>query len=699
MTPGTPEPPVEVELKYRLATLATGERLLDGDVLGPFSAKGPAKTSESEDRYIDTRDGALARAGFAGRLRRERDVTIVTIKSVAIADGSLQRRTEIEGPADPTLPPIDWPPSPARSFILELCGDALLVERVTVRQVRRKRLFRDDETVVELSLDAVEVIARARVVDRFAELEVELVRGPEQPLLSLRTLLDADGSLVPSTVSKLDAALAAVGHKRPARQGADVQEDHLAAPTDLPNQPIVPLVPASPPALAPEDGAARHMGDAAIAAEASPPDGDAAIAAEAPPPDGDAAIAAEAQRAEKRAAKRARKRDRAAKAAAEGAAAEGAPAESARAESASAEGAAAEGTAPDGTAPDGAPAHGAPADGAPAEGAAAPDPAAGLVVGRTPGVTAEDVVAEAGRKVLRFHLARLIAREAGTRSGEDPEELHAMRVATRRMRAAWRVFGDGFRPQGTRRYRTRLRDVAAKLGAVRDIDVLVLALEAYRAPLPAAERAALQPLVDDWLAEREAARAVMVRELDSNGYRRFVEDYRAFVLTPGAGALVVSPTEPHHVRDTAGSRIWHAYEGVLAYGPVLRWADVPTLHQLRIAGKWLRYTLEFVAEAMGPDAKALIERVVAMQDHLGLMNDAEVAAMKARALLVARSGTLTAAQAAAIARYLNANEREVARLKRGAAAVWRGVSSVAFRRALGRAVATITASPSGTSAT
>ncbi len=633
--PVTPQPPVEVELKYRLATLETGERLLNGEALGPFRSDGPAKTSESEDRYIDTRDGALARAGFAGRLRRERGTTIVTIKSVAIADGSLQRRTEIEGPADRTLPPLDWPHSPARSFILELCGDAPLVELVTVRQVRRKRRFRDEATVVELSLDEVEVIARAQVVDRFAELEVELASGPEQPLLALRTLLDADESLIPSTASKLDAALASAGRKRPGRAGAGAQEDRPARPADLPNQPTSPATPdAGSAADRAADGATARAIEASRAAVADIPADDAGIAEPTVP----------------QAGKREKKRDRAPKGA------------------------------------------------APPDAATAPDPAAGLVVGRTPGVTADDVVAEAGRKVLRFHLARLIAREAGTRSGVDPEELHAMRVATRRMRAAWRVFGDGFRPQGTRRYRNRLRDVAAKLGAVRDIDVLVLALEAYRAPLPADERIALQPLVDDWLAEREAARAVMVRELDSDGYRRFVEDYRAFVLAPGAGALVVSPTEPHHVRDTAGSRIWRAYESVLAYGPVLRWADVPTLHQLRIAGKWLRYTIEFVAEALGPDAKPLIERVVAMQDHLGLMNDAEVAAMKARALLVARSGTLTDVQAAAIARYLTANEREVARLKRGAAAVWRGVSSAAFRRGLGRAVAAIAATPGGTSA-
>jgi CHAD domain-containing protein len=329
----------------------------------------------------------------------------------------------------------------------------------------------------------------------------------------------------------------------------------------------------------------------------------------------------------------------------------------------------------------------------PGSGKAAGGEPAGLVVGKTPGVTADDIVAEAGRKVLRFHLARLIAREAGTRSGEDPEDLHAMRVATRRMRAAWRVFGDGFRTDGTRKFRNRLRDVARRLGAVRDIDVLVMALDEYRAELPAAERKALEPLLDDWRDQREVARAVLMRELDSDGYRRFIDDYRAFVLTPGAGALAVSPTDPHHVRDTAASRIWQAYEHVLAYGPVLRWADVPTLHQLRIAGKWLRYTLEFVAEALGPEAKPLIERVVAMQDQLGLMNDAEVSAMKARALLVARSGTLTDAQTAAIARYLTSREREVARLKRGAAVPWRALASPTFRRGLGRAVAILTAVP------
>ena len=100
----------------------------------------------------------------------------------------------------------------------------------------------------------------------------------------------------------------------------------------------------------------------------------------------------------------------------------------------------------------------------------------------------------------------------------------------------------------------------------------------------------------------------------------------------------VDPTSPHRVRDTAGSRIWTAYEHVRAYESVLKWADVATLHQLRIEAKRLRYTLEFVREALGPEAPALISRVVALQDHLGAMNDADIASHMARAFLVEHAG-------------------------------------------------------------
>jgi len=151
----------------------------------------------------------------------------------------------------------------------------------------------------------------------------------------------------------------------------------------------------------------------------------------------------------------------------------------------------------------------------------------------------------------------------------------------------------------------------------------------------------------------------------------------------------VETTIPHRVRDTAASRIWAAYEHVRAYEAVLRWADVPTLHQLRIAAKRLRYTLEFVREPLGEDASPLIARVVALQDHLGFMNDAEVAATMARTFLVEHGNELIEAEAQAIGRYLVSREREVARLKRTVGTSWRGVAGLTFRRSLGRTVAIV----------
>ena len=274
-----------------------------------------------------------------------------------------------------------------------------------------------------------------------------------------------------------------------------------------------------------------------------------------------------------------------------------------------------------------------------------------LVVGKTPGVTRDDLLAEAGRKVLRFHLARLLAREEGTRTGLHIEDLHGMRVATRRMRAAWRVFGDGFRLDRTRRMRGRLRELAARLGAVRDLDVL---------------------LIDD------------IQFLERT---RLVDEYRIFVTAEGAAVRApASPVAPHRVRDTAGSRIWLAYEQVRGYESVLRWADIETIHQLRIASKWLRYTLEFFREALGPEVDQLVPRVVALQDHLGWLHDADVTIGLTRQFLVSNAARLSAAETEVIAAYLRGRERELEHLRRTIGAPWRGVDGVAFRRLLGRAV-------------
>jgi CHAD domain-containing protein len=559
----TLDPPTEVELKYRVTDVAAAEHYLEADQVGPFDGSAAKRPSRFEDRYIDTADGDVARAGYAIRLRTTGRGTVVSVKSRTRTDGAggAARREELEGPADEAASPADWPASDARSLVLELAGDAPLVEVVTVRQIRRKRIVKRDDTRVELSLDEVEVVADGRVVDRFVELEAELVKGAEDGLAELAAVFADDAALTPEVGSKFETALAAIHALDGTTTEAGAATEHAVVPST--------------------SDFIRAPADESPATETR------------------------------------------------------------------------------------------------------------LVVGKTPGVTADDHVAEAARKVMRFHLARMLAREAGTRLGVDAEELHAMRVATRRQRAAWRVFDSSFRPARTKRYRKGLRETAARLGAVRDLDVLLEAADEYRADLPVSEQRALEPLLTDWREHRDDARVLLIRELDSDGYRRWVDDYRDFVRTEGAAVVPVGPTQPHRIRDTTASRIWTAYEQVRGYEPVLRWADVETLHELRIAGKWLRYTLEFVREALGDDAAPLIARVTALQDHLGLMHDADVAASMARTFLVEHAGELSPLESAAIGRYLVSREREVARLRRTIGSPWRGVAGVTFRRTLGRVVAGI----------
>jgi CHAD domain-containing protein len=118
-------------------------------------------------------------------------------------------------------------------------------------------------------------------------------------------------------------------------------------------------------------------------------------------------------------------------------------------------------------------------------------------------------------------------------------------------------------------------------------------------------------------------------------------------------------------------------------------ANVATLHELRIATKWLRYTLEFVREPIEPAATELIRRAVVLQDHLGDIHDLHAAAALARTV-AATSPDLRPASVTAIARFADVQDAQVDRLRRRLGPSWRGVADAEYRRSLGRALARLT---------
>lgn len=248
-----------------------------------------------------------------------------------------------------------------------------------------------------------------------------------------------------------------------------------------------------------------------------------------------------------------------------------------------------------------------------------------------PGLLPDDSMAEGARKTLLFHFQRMLAHEAGTRLGEDPEELHDMRVATRRMRAALPIFQDYLDMAAMRPFLKGLRRTGRMLGAVRDLDVFHEKTQSYLAGLPSERRSELDPLLEVWYAQRERARAAMLTYLDSERYMRFVVQFGDFLRTPGAAALptvsALGEPVPHRLRHVVPGALYRRLSEVRAYD---EWLDAPEVplsryHQLRIASKGLRYALEYFREILGPTAKSLIDAVKGLQDLLGDANDAVVA--------------------------------------------------------------------------
>ena len=309
-----------------------------------------------------------------------------------------------------------------------------------------------------------------------------------------------------------------------------------------------------------------------------------------------------------------------------------------------------------------------------------------LGVGRAVEVRGSDPWAEAGRKVIRLHLARMLTHVPGVLAGEDPEEVHAMRVAGRRVRAAWRVFGVGFEADARRQHQRDLRVIGARLGAVRDLDVMLQILDGYAARRPARQATALAPLRMAWQTERDVRHGALVDLLRSAMFETFVTGYADLAVTEGRDARPVAPHAPTTVRMRMPGAIWEAYQRVWAFDDDLPAADMVTLHQLRISAKWLRYTIESVREPLEPEATGLLRRVVALQDHLGDIHDLHGAALLARDAGTAVVG-FGRAERVATARFERHLDVRVARLRGGMGPTWRRLSGTGYRRDIGRAIA------------
>jgi CHAD domain-containing protein len=251
------------------------------------------------------------------------------------------------------------------------------------------------------------------------------------------------------------------------------------------------------------------------------------------------------------------------------------------------------------------------------------------------GISLDDTLAEAGRKVWSYFFAEMLSHEAGTLLGENIEELHDMRVATRRMRSAFDIFGPAFDAKVLKRHLKGLRIAGRVLGQVRDMDVLLDKLLTYQKKLKGAPSSGADPLVTDWQMVIDQQRLKLVRHLQSGEYQVFKSNFNLFLQVPEMENYHVGAVggKSAFLRDMVPVLVYSRYAAVRAYESLVPTASVIQLHALRIECKKFRYTLEYFKEILGPEIGLTINDLKGMQDHLGELHDADVACLLVRKFL------------------------------------------------------------------
>jgi len=195
----------------------------------------------------------------------------------------------------------------------------------------------------------------------------------------------------------------------------------------------------------------------------------------------------------------------------------------------------------------------------------------------------------------------------------DEEALHQMRIGARRLRVALPLLAH--KPEGRRVRRSLrvLRQVTRSAGASRDLDVGVALLAERRDVEATPQWALLRRRMRSARARSRTRMADALLDLEIAGLRR---NLRA-VLALGAEGVFMVLRRLRETRAALGAEVLAAID---ALGEAF---DAVALHQLRIRVRRLRYLGE-LADAFRGQASAASAELKAMQDQLGLIQDAHV---------------------------------------------------------------------------
>lgn len=277
-------------------------------------------------------------------------------------------------------------------------------------------------------------------------------------------------------------------------------------------------------------------------------------------------------------------------------------------------------------------------------------------------------------RAVHRDVAALQAAEAAVRVDRDAESLHALRVVLRRLRSLVRAFRDLWPEAAADAALAWLAASSRRCGELRDLDVGLAGLREEVARLPGA----LQDGATAALAWVEAEHAAVAARLHAwfSDHERLAQQRACLAALAAMDATAAAAAAPpaDELARRLGLAAARLHKRVQAIADEL---PTPALHQLRIAGKRLRYLAEAFADGFVDVPKKAVARLVRLQQTLGVVCDHEnaqarlvgwlqpaAAASRDGVLAAAAIGALAARHAAAARKARKAARRALQRIDR-----------------------------------
>lgn len=225
---------------------------------------------------------------------------------------------------------------------------------------------------------------------------------------------------------------------------------------------------------------------------------------------------------------------------------------------------------------------------------------------------------------LTHHVRWLLAHDPGTRFGREPESLHQMRIATRQLRALLHAAKPLLVSDWADSLQKELAWLLRLLGPARDLDVQLAYFRDEATRLDARDRKPLSRFIEHLVSRRANVQEKLLTELRSARYLRLIRRLREATEEPAIVASAVT------VRDLAAREFKRLRKAIRGMGTS---PSSVTVHKVRIGTKRARYIAALAEPGIGKPATRFIKQARAVQDVLGMHQDAIQAEAHVRTFL------------------------------------------------------------------